>query len=81
VSAQRWFPSGHEVAPSHWQTPPAQVPRPQRIPHAPQLFGSVWNVAGSVQSTPQSTCPEGQSSLEPGQPVAASRRAERAGIH
>jgi hypothetical protein len=78
VSAQRGFRSGHEVAPSHWQTPPAQVPTPQRIPHAPQLPGSVWNVAGSVQSSPQRTCPDGQSSFEDGQPAAASVRAARA---
>jgi hypothetical protein len=38
----------------HWQTPPAQVPSLQSVPHVPQFFASVFV---STQVAPQSVVP------------------------
>jgi hypothetical protein len=59
---QRGFDAGQMIPPSHWQTPATQVPKPQAMPHPPQLAGFVANEAGSVQNPLQSSWPDGQPS-------------------
>jgi hypothetical protein len=72
-ASQRSSPVGH------WHRPAEHVaPAPQRTPHAPQLFASPWNVAGSTHAPPHET--PVQSWLFEGQPAprsASTRTASR----